>query len=81
MSFDDFREESDELFDFSIDAQVLKDALYCLDQESQELIYSRYVLQYDYPTMSAMFSSSVVSIRKKISRVIKKLRKTLLHTK
>ena len=76
-----FEEESDDLFQFSVDASIIKHALLCLDQESQELIHARFVLGYDYDTMADMFMMSSSSIRQKVSRILKKLRLTLSHIK
>lgn len=73
--------EEGELFNLSIDSSVMRDALCCLDRESQELIHARFVLWHDYDTISDMFSVPTDSVRQRVSRIIKKLRSTLAHLK
>lgn len=56
---------------------IIQNALSKLDQESQELIHSRYVLQYSYDTLAGIYGLSNDNIRQKLSRIIKKLREEL----
>ena len=57
--------------------EIIQNALEQLDQESQELIHSRYVLQYSYDTLAHMYGLSNDNVRQKLSRIVKKLREEL----
>ena len=56
---------------------IIQNALAQLDQESQELVHSRYVLQYSYDTLADIYGVSNENLRQKLSRIIKKLREEL----
>ncbi len=66
-----------DLIDTQYTYELIQEALKNLDEESQELIYSRYILQYSYETLATLYNLTNESVRQKISRALKKLR-TLL---
>ncbi len=66
-----------ELFQQQFTSEVISAALEQLDQSSQELIHSRYVLQYSYDTLADMYGLTNDNLRQKLSRIIKKLRENL----
>lgn len=66
-----------ELFQQKFTSEIIQNALEQLDQESQELIHSRYVLQYSYDILADMYGVSNDNLRQKLSRIIKKLREWL----
>lgn len=66
-----------DFFQTQFDKEIIQNALDQLDESSQELIHSRYVLQYSYETLSDMYGISNDTIRQKVSRIIKKLRNNL----
>ena len=68
-------------FDDQFTLDYIQDALWLLDQQDQEIFHARYILQYSYDTISDMYDIKIDSIRQKISRILKKLRKNLLFLK
>ena len=70
-------DNTSDFFQAQFDNDMIQNALDKLDEESQELIHSRYVLQYSYDTLSDMYGLSNDTIRQKVSRIIKKLRENL----
>lgn len=59
--------------------EIIEKTLQKLDRESQELIYSRYILQYSYEELSDLYEQTQDTIRQKISRIMKKMRQDLLN--
>ncbi len=74
-------EDFGQLFNFSIDNVVLQKTLATLDQNTQELLHARFVLWYSYEVLSDMFMLSEDTIRQQISRILKKLKTLLWHTR
>ena len=76
-----FDQENDVFFNFSVDNFILQQTLITLDQDSQELLHARFVLWYSYEVLSDMFMVSQDTVRQQISRIIKKLKILLWHTR
>jgi len=62
-------------FDEQFTFDYIQDALLLLDQDDQEILHARYVLQYSYDIISDMYDIKTDAVRQKISRILKKLRK------
>jgi RNA polymerase sigma factor (sigma-70 family) len=65
------------IFDEQFTFDYIQDSLWLLDQEDQELLHARYVLQYSYDTIADMYNLKIDTVRQKISRILKKLKKNL----
>lgn len=68
-----------ELFHQQFTSHAITKVLHQLDEESQELIHARYVLQCSYEDLSQQYGMTNETIRQRISRIIKKLRDLLAH--
>lgn len=63
-----------DLIDARFTSDLIQRSLSQFPQESQDLLYERYVLGYSYATLASYYGSSEEALRKKLSRLVKKLR-------
>jgi RNA polymerase sigma factor (sigma-70 family) len=69
--------DMESFFDEQFTFDYIQDALLLLDQEDQEILHARYVLQYPYDTIADIYDLKTDALRQKISRILKKIRKNL----
>ena len=77
----DEEKDIESFFDEQFTFDYVQDALWLLDQEDQEILHARYVLQYSYDIIADIYDMKTDAVRQKISRILKKLRKNLLFLK
>lgn len=77
----DEEKDIESLFDQQFTFDYIQNALDLLDQDDQEVLHARYVLQYSYDTIADMYDLKTDAVRQKISRILKKLRKNLWFLK
>lgn len=66
-----------DLFQQQFVSEYIDQAIGQLDQEDQELLSMRFILQYSYDTIQDISGISSQNLRKKISRIVQKLRDNL----
>jgi RNA polymerase sigma-70 factor, ECF subfamily len=73
------KEEKDmeSFFDEQFSFEYIQEALSLLDPQEQEIFHAKYVLNYSYDIISDIYDIKSETIRQKMSRILKKLKKTL----
>lgn len=70
-------QQLESLFDTQFTFEYIQEALNILDEDDQEILHARYVLQYSYDLIADIYGLKNDAVRQKISRILKKLRKNL----
>lgn len=65
--------------DFALSS--IHQAISSFDLEDQQLLHEKFVLGYGYDDLAAMYGQNSDAMRQKISRLVRKLRALLAHTK
>ena len=71
----------EDFFDEQFSFEYIQEALSVLDQEDQEIFHARYILQYPYDMIADVYNLKTDTVRQKISRILKKMRKNLQFLK
>ncbi len=70
-------QQIESLLDTQLTFEHIQQLLHTLDEEDQEILHARYVLQYPYDYIADIYGMKSDAVRQKISRILKKLRKNL----